>query len=278
VAAEPPGAGPPSAEPAVRESGDRGPAVVWVHGYTMDSSVWDELWSLLPGWHHVGVDLPGHGRSRPLAPGERMRDLGRQVAGVCARHGARHLVGLSFGSTVALQAAIEAPGALSSLVLGAPAVAGAGTDPAAEVRYAQLAQLYARFGPGPHMTTLWMSSPPDIFRGLRQHPRRWERLRTVIDRHRWQELTDGAMRSLAEHVQSPAELARIEAGTLVLLGAADMPAFRRSAAVVSRCVARCRAVEVAGAGHLCLLERPEVVAPVIAGHLRAAEALTPPPS
>jgi pimeloyl-ACP methyl ester carboxylesterase len=260
---------------ALRWHGSAGPAVLWVHGYTMDSSVWEPLWSRLPGWRHLGVDLPGHGRSRPPAPTERMDALGAQVAGLCTRYGARHLVGMSFGSTVAVQAAITARHRLASLVLAAPAVAGAPTDPAAEIRYGQLAELYARYGPGPHLTALWMASPPDIFRGAQAHPELWESLRALIDRHTWWELGNGAMRSLADHAQPPAALARIAAGTLVLLGDADMPAFRCSAALVDRWVPHSRVLEVADAGHLCLLERPEVTAPVLDGHLAAAEALRP---
>jgi pimeloyl-ACP methyl ester carboxylesterase len=264
---------------AVRVCGDAGPPVAWVHGYTMDSSVWRALWRLLPDWTHVGIDLPGHGHSRPLAPDERLDQLGRQIADVCAAYGARHLVGLSFGGTVALQAAIEAPGRLRSLALGAPAVAGAPTDPGSEVRYSQLGELYARFGAGSHMTQLWMSSPPGIFRSARAHAGLWAELRAVIDRHGWRELADGAMRSLSAHVQRDADLRRIEASTLVVLGEDDMPAFRYSAALVARTVQGCRAMLVPDTGHLCLLERPEAVAPLIDRHLRAAEAeVVRPPS
>jgi pimeloyl-ACP methyl ester carboxylesterase len=262
----------------VRCHGSAGPPVVWLHGYTMESRVWADLWRRLPGWTHVGIDLPGHGGSRPLAADERFPGLGRQVARVARDRGARHLVGLSFGSTVAVQAAIEAPEVWRSLVLGAPAVAGAPTDPGSAVRYGQLRTLYAEYGPGAHMTALWMASPPDIFRGAAGHPELWEALRTVIDRHPWRELADGAMASLTAHSQGTAELARIGARTLVLLGADDMPAFRYSAGVVTRSVPGSRAVEVPGAGHLCLLERPDLVAPVIDRHLRTAEAAVSPPS
>ena len=48
---------------AVHSVGD-GPAVVWIDGYTMDSTSWSELWGLLPGWRHLGIDLPGHGALR----------------------------------------------------------------------------------------------------------------------------------------------------------------------------------------------------------------------
>jgi pimeloyl-ACP methyl ester carboxylesterase len=257
-----------------------GPPVAWVHGYTMDSSVWRALWRLLPDWTHVGIDLPGHGRSRPLTPDERLDQLGRQTANVCAAYGARHLVGLSFGGTVALQAAIEAPGGLHSLVLGAPAVAGAPTDPGSEVRYSQLGELYAQFGPGPHMTRLWMSSPPEIFPAAQAHAGLRAELRAIIDRHTWRELASGAMRSLSAHTQRDVDLRRVEASTLVVLGADDMPAFKYSAALIARTIPACRAMLIPATGHLCLLERPETVAPLIDRHLHAAEteAVRPPSS
>lgn len=269
-----------SAEIAVLVRLGTGPPVAWVHGYTMDSSVWEPLWRLLPDWTHVGIDLPGHGQSRPLASHERLDHLGRQVADVCAAHGARHLVGLSFGGTVALQAAIEAREQLRSLVLGAPAVAGAPSDPGAEIRYSQLGELYAQFGPGPHMTRLWMSSPPKIFPAAPAHAGLRAELQAIIDRHAWQELASGAMRSLSAHAQQDADLRSVEASTLVVLGADDMPAFKYSAALIARTVPTCRALLISGTGHLCLLEQPETVAPLIDQHLHAAEteAVRPPSS
>jgi pimeloyl-ACP methyl ester carboxylesterase len=36
----------------------RGPAVLWIHGYTMDSSVWAELWERLPGWRTSAWTCP----------------------------------------------------------------------------------------------------------------------------------------------------------------------------------------------------------------------------
>jgi pimeloyl-ACP methyl ester carboxylesterase len=253
---------------ALRVRPGDGPAGLWVHGYTLDSRGWRRLWGRLPGWRHLGIDLPGHGGSRPLASDERLSGLGGEVARVAADRGARHLVGLSFGSTVALAAAIEAPAVFASLVLGAPAVAGAPTDPAAQLRYLQLRALYRRCGPGPHMTELWMSSPPDIFRGAQARPALWRELRGLVGRHSWRELDGGAMLSLASGVQTAADLRRVAARTLVLLGEQEMPAHRRSAEIVAEFVRDSRVEVVPAAGHLCLLEAPEVVAPLIDAHLR----------
>jgi 2-succinyl-6-hydroxy-2,4-cyclohexadiene-1-carboxylate synthase len=253
---------------ALRVTPGDGPGVLWVHGYTLDSTVWAALWERLPGWRHLGVDLPGHGASRPLADDESLAGLGAELVRVAVDQGARHLVGLSFGSTVALAAAIAAPTAFSSLVLAAPAVAGAPTDPEAQVRYLQLQALYRRYGPGPHMAELWMSSPPDIFAGAAARPALWRELRAVIERHTWRELAGRAMWSLALGRQHPAELRRIGADTLVLLGERDMPAQRQSAELLADLIVRSRVEVVPDAGHLCLLEAPAAVAPSIDAHLR----------
>jgi pimeloyl-ACP methyl ester carboxylesterase len=46
--------------------------VLWIHGYSIDSTTWAELWSLLPGWSHYGIDLPDHGASpSAVPPGDR---------------------------------------------------------------------------------------------------------------------------------------------------------------------------------------------------------------
>src|SRR4029077_8416311 len=74
--AEPLGPGTLEAEPlepgplglGTRSTGS-GPTVLWIHGYTLDSSLWADLWQRLPGYRHIGVDLPGHGSSGPVPAG-----------------------------------------------------------------------------------------------------------------------------------------------------------------------------------------------------------------
>jgi pimeloyl-ACP methyl ester carboxylesterase len=117
------------------------------------------------------------------------------------------------------------------------------------------------------MTQLWMASPPHIFTGARAHPQLWEQLRMLVDRHGWSELATGAMQSLTSSVQASDDLRRIAADVLVLIGEHDMPAFRASAALAHRSLRRAAVVEVPGAGHLCLLERPIACAAYLDEHL-----------
>ena len=251
------------------ESAGQGPAVLWIHGYTMDSTVWHPLWDLLPGFRHVGADLPGHGRSGPLAPDTTLAGLAAQVAHVAEAEVARRVVALSFGSCVALELAAARPDLVRRLAVAAPTIAGTQPAAGAASREMQLALLHRMAGPGPHMTALWMTSPPDIFTGTERHPRLRDQLRQVIDGHRWAELGSGAMRTLATHVHTDQALAGITAATLAIVGDQDMPAFTANAARLTAVLPRCTLLTVPMAGHLCLLERPHLLAGALRAHLAA---------
>jgi len=251
---------------ATRSAGS-GPPVLWIHGYTMDSSTWAPLWELLPGWRHVGVDLPGHGGSGPMPAGMTLPQLAAAIADIARAEGARRMVALSFGSLAAVQLAVDYPGLIDRLVLAAPTLGGSRPEPLARRRYQELMMLRRLAGTGDALVDLWMRSPPDIFRGTEGHPRLRAELRSVIARHAWRELENGAMQTLTAGRHTPAELRRITARTLVVTGREDMPAFVDNARLLGELVGDCRRLTVDRAGHLPLLERPEAVAPAIADHL-----------
>jgi pimeloyl-ACP methyl ester carboxylesterase len=251
---------------ATRSAGS-GPAVLWIHGYTMDSTTWLPLWELLPGWRHVGVDLPGHGGSDPMPAGMTLPRLADAIADIARREGARSMVALSFGSLAAVQLAMDHPDLLDRLVLAAPTLAGARPEPLAKRRYQELVMLRRLVGTGEALVDLWMRSPPDIFAGTERHPRLRAQLRSVIAAHSWRELEDGAIQALTAGRHTQADLRRIKARTLIVTGQEDMPAFVDNAALLCEVVEDCRLLTVEAAGHLPLLERPAAVAPAIADHL-----------
>jgi len=249
------------------EAKGRGPAVLWIHGYTMDCTLWRPLWDLLPGCRHLSIDLPGHGRSDPLGGAETLPALARRIAEIARSERASRIVALSFGSCVALQLAAAHPRLVSRLAVAAPTIAGAPPAAGAVNRERQLSLLHQLAGPGPHMTRLWMTSPPDIFLGTEDHPELRERLRAVIDGHRWTELASGAMRSLGAHLHTDQALSRISAATLVVTGDQDMPVYYANATRLAAVIPDCRLLTVPKAGHLCLLERPGEVAGPLLAHL-----------
>lgn len=244
-----------------------GPAVLWLHGYTMDSTTWAPLWRLLPGFRHIGVDLPGHGASGPIPAGLTLPALAARIAHLARAEDAPSMVALSYGSSVALQVAMDQPDVTERLVLAAPTLAGAPPDPHARRRYQQLALAKPLTGPGEQLADLWMASPPDIFKGTERHPALRTALRDVIRKHAWAELDDGSMNTLTAHHHSRADLRRITAHTLVVIGDEDMPTFRRNAEWLAQDVADCEVLSLPETGHLPLLERPDEVAGAVAKHL-----------
>lgn len=252
---------------AVRAVGD-GPPVLWLHGYTMNSSIWSDLWSRLPGWTHVGVDLPGHGRSSDIVAGTTLPAAAATIADVARSFGAERMVALSFGTILGLQVALDHPDVCRRLVLSAPALAGGATEPGADTRYINVIRLAAAGASRTEIVDDWMSAPPDIFTGTLTKPVLRFQLRSVIMRHSWAELRTGSMRTMLEHRHTDADLAGLSVELLVLVGGHDMPVTREVASRMERLVPGASSVVIPDAGHLAPLECPDDVAPAIAAHLR----------
>ena len=254
---------------AVRTRRGDGDSVLWIHGYTLDATSWQDLWEKLPAWNHVGIDLPGHGASRPFTADETLPDLGRAIGAAAQVHGIRYLVALSVGTIVALQVAIEYPHAFSAIVLGAPALGGGPQDPDARRVYEQVVRRFQHGRSGADLREVWMGEDSPLFRGLERCAQRWDRVAAIVDRHSWRELSDGGMFRLTNHVQRREDLARIASALLLLVGEQDMLAFRRSAEVIRRAVPSATRVYLPDVGHLCMLQTPELAAAHIERHLRA---------
>ncbi|TSE31654.1 alpha/beta fold hydrolase [Tepidimonas charontis] len=88
------------------------PTVVFIHGVLNDHSVWilQSRYFAHHGFNVLAIDLPGHGRSGGDAPAS-VEDATRTVIRLLDRMGLEGaaLVGHSFGSLIALQAAATAP-------------------------------------------------------------------------------------------------------------------------------------------------------------------------
>jgi pimeloyl-ACP methyl ester carboxylesterase len=253
---------------ALRELPGPGDRVLWLHGYTLDATSWVDLWRRLPEWHHLGVDLPGHGASRPLRTTEDLPSLARMIGGAALTRGASHVVALSFGTLIALQIAMEHPGAFRSITLGAPALGGGPQDPEAERTYEMLHRLYRKDGLGAHLTTTWMEKPSPVFRHVNRESELWPKLVSLVSQHRWEELSGGSMQRLSGHPQAEPAIRRITAPILIVLGENDMPAFHRCGEIIRRSARAARRVYLEGAGHLCMLESPERAGAIIDSHLR----------
>jgi pimeloyl-ACP methyl ester carboxylesterase len=231
----------------------------------MSSEVWEALWDLLPEMAHVGVDLPGHGASPAMPLDLSMPRLGEALADIARRERVEHIVGMSFGGMIGLQVAAVMGTDLKTLFLASPSIGGGPQDAAVQSRNLELFRMHRERGAGPWLRELWMAHPSPVFRGSEANGALWSRLARVIDAHRWDELSDARMHRFVGHDQL-AELKRIRADTLVAIGSDDTQAFKRTAELIRRGVARCRRIYIDG-GHLPLLESPAAAAPLIRDHV-----------
>jgi pimeloyl-ACP methyl ester carboxylesterase len=251
---------------AARVQGE-GTKVLWLHGYTLDSSSWREMWRRLPGFCHVGLDLPGHGGSAPVGPHDNLHVLARRVADVCVEQGIRHIVALSFGTLTATQVMLEEPDHFLSLVLAAPTLAGGPQDPQVGMEYSKLAMLHRAGARGPEMRDAWMSCI--AWNGIEKYPALREELGLLVERHPWRELEDWSMLRLMQPPHREEDLRSITVPTLILIGDLDLPAFHESAGILERNLRNVRRVDLTDTHHLCILESPGQCEGPIREHLRA---------
>ena len=251
---------------AGRRSGGAGEVVFWVHPYALDSSCWAELWDRLPGWRHVGVDLPGHGLSEPLAPREDLAALTTRLREVAAREGARHLVGLSLGANLALAMALGGP-TFSSVVLASPELEDTTVGEGFWRRYRELATMYMMGGFGEHLRSRLMLVEPGLFDGARPLPGLWERLWRIVGRHPFWDLAYAGYARVASTAWPEEALRGMDLPTLLVVGEGATAGAKAQAGRWAASFPASRLTELSGAAHLALLETPEAAAAALDAHL-----------
>jgi 3-oxoadipate enol-lactonase len=89
---------------AVEVRGD-GPAVLFIHGYPFDHTIWTHQVAALDGWCRIAPDLRGMGQSDAPDLGYSMETYAADLAGLLDLLGARDavLVGLSMGGYIAFE-------------------------------------------------------------------------------------------------------------------------------------------------------------------------------
>jgi pimeloyl-ACP methyl ester carboxylesterase len=111
-----------------RDWGGSGQAVLLLHGLASNARVWDGVAPRLAGagLRVVALDLRGHGASDQPGSGYDFTSVGHDLAAALAGLGLERpvLAGHSWGANVALQFAVDRPGAVAGLVLVDGALSG----------------------------------------------------------------------------------------------------------------------------------------------------------
>ena len=248
-----------------RRSG-AGPLVLLLHGAVSDSRVWRvELDSLADSFTVVAWDAPGCGGSSDPPEHFRMGDYAACLAGFidALGLGRAHVLGHSWGSTLALELCRQRPSLVRSLVLVGAYAGWAGSLPPEEVEHRlafalRVADLGASaFDP---------ASMPGLFSDAMPAERASELL-TIMS-----EIRGSGTRTMAYALAEAdlrGALAGIEVPTLVVHGDADARSPLRVARELHAAIAGSTLQVLPGLGHECYLESADAFDAVVRPFLLA---------
>lgn len=225
----------------------RGPAILLVHGWTLDLGMWDPQVASLGGqFRMVRFDRRGHGLSDGVSSTERdAQDLRALCEHLALPEVA--LLGMSQGARVAAQAAASGM-QVWALVLDGPPPLGGGTE--TEVPLSHYRRLVQERGMA-EFRREWARHP---LTGLRSRdPGRQALLDCALARYSGNDLHGTPRAELSDVAQ---RLAQLALPILVLGGRHDLPTRVRGADALARQLGAERIV-IDGAGHLPNLDCPE---------------------
>lgn len=251
---------PDGARLAYERSGG-GPAVLLVHGFSLDRDMWRAMAPILAAQRDViAVDLRGFGRSEPpTGPYTHMADLAALMDGLAIERAA--IAGLSMGGGVALDFAVAYPERVTALIAIDATLDGfrwtidwdlrVRERTLDEIRRVWLASDLLAWPQRDARVAAWMAQQVCAYSGWH-----W--------RHRNPHLRPA--------VPTIGRLSEVRAPTLAMVGEHDLPDFRAIAEILARDISGARLEVLPGVGHLPPMEAPDLAARVVLEFLRSVGA------
>ena len=222
-------------------SAGTGPTIVFVHGWTCDTTSWrEQLPAFDDDYRVIALDLPGHGQSGSPADGQFSMELfARAIEAVRAEAGADRivLVGHSMGAPVIRRYALDYPERVAGLVAVDGSLdirgfggrgGGAGFAVTPEMRENMIRGMFVEETPAPlqqHILDMMLGAPAAT--------------------------ASGAMSAMFSQTAAPGEI--IEAPALaVVAGTAALPNVESMRAIVPQF----EAAQLPGTGHFLMMEKP----------------------
>jgi 3-oxoadipate enol-lactonase len=238
-----------------------GPAVILVHGWTLDLEMWDfQAAALQSSFRIIRFDRRGFGLSSGQpSVGKDCEDLNSVCRALAP--GPVALVGMSQGARAVLRYAATAPEKVSCIVLdGPPGLAGTeGTDPEGLGHYRAL----ARAAGMEVFRREWLKHP--LVRLRTTDAATHQAVRCMIDRYPGRDLV--ASEVGLEPTPDAMELASINAPALIISGEHDATDRIEAANSLVQHLPRAQRATIPGAGHLPCLDNPATYNAILSAFL-----------
>jgi 3-oxoadipate enol-lactonase len=230
-------------------------AVLLLHGFTLDTRMWDDQFLPLAAEHRViRCDLRGFGRSTlPAANYAHADDLAAMLAALGVRRA--KVVGLSAGGRVGIDLALKHPALVERLVLLDTFIGGYVPSPGYRDSFAAIVAK-ARGGDIPAAKLLWLAHP--LFAPANEQPALAERLSLMV---RWYSGYHWTQTNPEQPLAPPAvqRLAELKLPVLGLTGERDIEDVHAQARLLGQGVKGIVQRVIPGVGHMSNMEAPEAV-------------------
>lgn len=229
-----------------------GPAVLWIHGFPFTGESWKAQAQGIPGYKHVVPDLPGYGRSAPLADGGPLTmDV---AADVCAQTLERlgiaraTAVGLSMGGYVLFALVRRAPERVRACIF-CDTKAGADSEDGKKGRE-KFAENVLKEGPGWAAAQLIPKLVVDPAGPVAKQ------LQAMIAAQPAASMA-ATQRGMAARPDSTPTMAQVAVPTLVICGGSDALIPPAESKKIVDGIQGASYAEIAGAAHVPNLEKPD---------------------
>jgi pimeloyl-ACP methyl ester carboxylesterase len=242
------------------------PAVLFVHGFPFDRTMWRHQLAALAGWECPAPNLRGAGSApAPQSPDEySMAAYARDLIGMLDdwRIGSAVVCGLSMGGYITFELLRQFPRRVRAVVL-CNTKASADT-PGAKLGRDALAEKARALGASAVARELVARVlGPDT---RQQMPQVVREVTEMIERQPVAGIV-GALRALRERPDSTPLLSKISVPVLVVAGDADQITPAVGMREMANAIPGARFVQIEGAGHLTPLEQPAAVNTALTGFL-----------
>ncbi|HEU4649666.1 MAG TPA: alpha/beta fold hydrolase [Gemmatimonadales bacterium] len=231
-----------------------GPAILFVHGFPLDHTIWEPQLQALDGWRRIAPDLRGMGLSDAPDLGYSMATYADDLAALLDTLGVERAVlcGLSMGGYVVFEFLRRWRGRAAGIVLVDTRAEADGTE-AKRVRDAHAAQAREKGAAAIADAMLPRMLAPSA---AATKPELVERVRALMAATPVAGIV-GALGAMRDRPDSTALLPTLtDLPALVITGAEDQISPPASGAAMAAAIPGARFVTIAGAGHLATLEEP----------------------